>query len=169
MKSLIPLFCCLLFYSCERIEDINQQVLFQIEYSNAAWGVQHKIWLVDSSGVLTIYNLPTKWNHPDSNGYLSLIEMNENISQSGVFGCHVDKVNLKKYLNLLDEAKKGKLTDPETRMFDAGSVVFSGFLYDPKRDKYLQAILRQEGDVYIENKSTEAEEIYDWLKTLCIQ
>ena len=168
MKSLIPLICCLLFYSCEKIDEINQQILFQIEYSNAAWGTQHKIWLVDSSGILTSYNLPTKWNHPDDDGYLSLNEMNENISQSGVIGCNVDKSNLKKYFNLIDEAKKSQLTDPETQMYDAGTVVFSGFMYDPKREKYFQVIIRQEGDVYVENKSPEAKEIYNWLKTLCI-
>lgn len=169
MKSLFPLICCLLFYSCEKNEEINQQVLFQIEYSNAAWGIQHKIWLVDSSGVLSIYNLPEKWNQPDSHGFLSLIKMNENISQSAVFGCDVDKENLMKYFTLMDEAKKGQLTDPETRMYDAGCVVYSGFLYDSKRERYQQVILRQEGDVYIENKSAAAGEIYNWLKTLFIQ
>lgn len=167
MKSLIPLICCLLFYSCERIEEINQQILFQIEYSNAAWGTQHKIWLVDSSGVLTSYNLPTKWNHPDDDGCLSLSEMNENISQSGQLGCNVNKDNLFKYFNLIDEAKNGKIANPEQRMFDAGIVVYSGFLYNSKREIYKQIFIRQEGDIYIENQSEAAQEIYNWLKTLC--
>ena len=166
-NTLLILLCIFLFNACEKIKDIDQQVLFQIEYSNAAWGIQHTIRLIDSSGVFTTYDLPAKWNHPDAEGYLSLSAMFENISQPGQFGCNVDKGNLKKYFNLIDEAKKGKLTNPESRMFDAGIVVYSAFLYDSKKEMYLQVILRQEGDVYIENKSDAAEEIYNWLKTLC--
>ena len=88
-----------LFTGCEKIKDINQEVLFQIEYSNAAWGVQHKIWLIDSSGIVTTYNRPTKWNHPNAEGYMSLSEMNENISQSGEIRSSVERGNLKKYFN----------------------------------------------------------------------
>jgi hypothetical protein len=169
MKSLIPVFCCFLFYSCEKTEIVNQQVLFQIEYSNAAWGIQHKIWLVDSSAVLSVYNLPPKWNHPDQNGYLSLDEMNENISQVETFGCNIDKSDLQKYSSMIGEAKKGQLTGPERRMYDAGTSVFSGFIFDRKRERYQQVILLQEGDIYSENLSEAAKEIYTWLKTLCIQ
>lgn len=165
----ILLFCLGVFIisSCEKVPDINQQVLFQIEYSNYAWGSQHIIKLIDSSGVNTVWNNPARWNIPDSKGYISLSRMNENILQPGEIICVTDKRNLEKGFSLINEAKDGELTKPETRMFDAGIVVYSGYLYYPERKMYQQVFIRQTGDAYIENTSPAAKAIYFWLSTVC--
>jgi hypothetical protein len=168
MRKCLALFIgVLLITSCEKLQNVNQQILFQIEYSNAAWGIQHNVWLIDSSGVITTYNLPAKWNTPDTDGYISLSMMNENISQSGEKKCTITKADLRREFNLIDEAKNGILTKPETRMFDGGISIYSGYIYDSKREMYQQIIIRQVGDVYIENKSSAANEIYNWLRTIC--
>jgi len=44
-------------------------------------------------------------------------------------------------------------------MYDAGSATYSGFLYDSRKKRYKEILIRQTGDFYIENKSKEAGEI----------
>ncbi|MCJ7449769.1 MAG: hypothetical protein MUO72_19000 [Bacteroidales bacterium] len=163
----ILILCIALLTGCEKITDINQQILFQVEYMNAAWGPQHHVRLVDSSGIVTSYDLPVIWNHPNSNGYISLFKMNENIVQTGEIDCTINKNILKKYFNKLDEAEKGDISDPEHRMYDAGITIYSGFLYDSHKEMYKQVFIRQVGDMYIENESNDANDIYNWMITIC--
>jgi hypothetical protein len=58
------------------------------------------------------------------------------------------------------------MSDPEQQMYDAGIRTFSGYLYNAKDDTYREVLLKQTGDIYIENYSKEADRIYDWLKSL---
>lgn len=152
---------------CEKIKDYDQEVLFQVEYYNFAWGTQHSGYLVDSSGSVIRFNLPEHWNLPDENGYISASEMHENLSQLEEISCRIEAGTLKENYNRLLKAQKGEITDPEQRMFDAGSTTYSGFIFEPAGKRYRQVILRQEGDMYIENKSGDALQLYLWMKNIC--
>lgn len=142
---------------------INQQILFQVEYINGAWSFQHFGWLMDSSGNVRNYKLPEKWNFSDSAGYMSSADMSENFHQLDTVICKINKDTLQKYFYKLTNASTGKLTKPETQMYDAGSTLFSGYIYDLKSEKYKQILIKQIGDVYIENQSLEAKQIYNWM------
>jgi hypothetical protein len=60
-------------------------------------------------------------------------------------------------------ASEGQLSKPVNRMFDAGELTYSGYLYDSNNKKYKHILIRKDGDWSIENNSPEAEEIYRWL------
>jgi hypothetical protein len=162
--------CILLIMACEEKNDsfpgADQLVLFQREYINAAWGYAHSGFIVDSSGNLKPYKLPENWNYPDPEGYLSQADMNENFMQLGTVSSIIEKDLLLKYFGMLKGASKGKLSKPVNRMFDAGEITYSGFLYDSEKDRYRQVILRKDGDWVTENNSHEANEIYLWMKNL---
>ncbi|UCG28980.1 MAG: hypothetical protein JSV24_06360 [Bacteroidales bacterium] len=81
----------LLLSGCEKTEEYNQDVIFQIEYINRVWGCQHKGQIIDSSGNVKRFDLLATWHFPDKDGYLSLSEMNENPDQLGEIDCIADK------------------------------------------------------------------------------
>jgi len=157
----------MLLMGCEKIKEYNQEVLFKVEYINYAWDFQHHGKIIDLYGNVINFNVSTTWHFPDEDGYISLSDMNENIDQLGDIVCTVDKGILADNFNKLLKAKDGELTDPEHGMSDAGVTTYSGFLYYSRKKRYKEILIRRTGDYYIENKSKEAGEIYNWLQRLC--
>ena len=149
---------------CEKLAydltDLDQVVLFQKEFVNSAWGYHHNGFFIDTTGAVRVYDLPDSWNFPDSRGYISRDELHENLQMASVSECTVDKNELLLYYNLLFKAQTGTLSEPEQRMFDAGIVLYTGYIYDERRARYRQVLLRQEGDWYLENRSRDAKRIY---------
>jgi hypothetical protein len=159
-----------LITGCEKrdypLPDINQLILFQSEYINFAWVYVHSGILIDSSGNVRGYKLPKIWHFPDTAGYISLSDMNENIGQLDTSSFKIKKDTLLKYFNKLKNVAMSQMTKPVQVMADAGVHRYSGFLYDSKTKKYNEVLIRQSGDVYIENKSQDAKEIYNWMINL---
>jgi hypothetical protein len=170
-RQLLALFLLTILSSCKKehnsIPDIDQKVLFQREYINYAWSYQLNGWLIDSSGNVRSYNLPETWHFTDSEGFIYPDTMNSNLQQTEGTVCKVDKDTLLKYFAMLTQAAKGELTSPLMVTADAGSTIYSGFLYDSVSGKYRQIFIKEIGDIFVENKSKEANEIYNWMIRLC--
>jgi hypothetical protein len=81
----------------------------------------------------------------------------------------IDKATLLTYFSKLEKASNGKMSKPRQEMIDAGIIQLSGYLYQTDSKKYKQVIIRQIGDVAFENKSSEANEIYNWMTQLELQ
>ncbi len=168
MKSKIFYAVCIaLLMGCEKKNDsfpnASQLVLFQAEYINYALGYDHNGILIDSSGNVSHFKFPKNWHYPDTANYLSESDMNENIGQLDKASFTIEKDILLKYFNKLNGASEGQLSKPVNRMFDAGELTYSGYLYDSNNKKYKHVLIRRDGDWSIENNSPEAEEIYRWL------
>jgi len=161
-----------LLYSCEREETnrsngpIYQKVLFQYEYINYAWGKQHEGLLIDSSGDVHCYNLPQTWNFCDGYGSITASAMDENLAATDSICFRIDKAELVTMFDLIHNASKGPLTQPEHRMSDAGARIYSAYQYDPIHRTYKMFIIKQIGDFYIDNRSPEAALLYQWLRTI---
>jgi hypothetical protein len=168
MKRNLAILSVLLFLTaCEKIINDDQTALFEVQYINYAWGYQHSGSIIDASGDIREFHLPLSWNYPDSAGYISVADMEKNLAQLGEKSCTVNKYNLKNFTDKLIGAQKGKLTDPEHQMCDFGSLSYSGYIYEPGNNRYKHVLIRQTGDFYVENKSREASDIYDWLTNPC--
>jgi hypothetical protein len=63
-------------------------------------------------------------------------------------------------------ASNGIVTEPRSEMYDAGIAKYSAFVFDDKSEKYKQVMIKQTGDWFIDNKSPEANEIYNWMVKL---
>jgi hypothetical protein len=165
MKSiLIVAISTLLLSSCEKIHDYDNNTIFLVEYSNRAWVIQHSGTLIDSTGNVMTFNLPTTWNNPDEIGFISLEDMRENLTQMEEILCTVSRNDFAKYSSKLMKAKNGTLSDPKNEMADAGTVQYSGFLFDPDNNRYKKILIKQTGDWAIDNSSKEAKALYEWLK-----
>ena len=59
----------------------NQQILFQYEYVNYAWGYQHNGFIIDNEGKILTYNNPENWNFREKESNLTEAQVAENISK----------------------------------------------------------------------------------------
>ncbi len=141
----------------------GQEIYFKVESINYAWVYHHAGNMIDSSGSVRGYNLPENWNWPDSLGYIANSKMKENIGQLDTIFTRIDRDTLEKYINKIYKASKGPITKPVSQMSDAGTTRFSAFLYDSNSKIYREVLIKQTGDVFIDNKSSEANQIYNWM------
>ena len=167
IRNLAIFFVLIIFAGCEVINDLHPTALFEIQYVNYAWGYQHSGSIIDASGDVREFDLPSVWNYPDSEGYISKADMDENLAQLGEITCTVNQRDLVYYSDKLANAQNGKLTTPEHKMCDFGSLSYSGYIYEPGKNRYRHVLIRQTGDFYVANKSREASDIYQWLTHPC--
>ena len=144
----------------------NQLIIFQMEYINAAWGYQHNGYLIDSSGNVYTYSLPKKWTFCDSTRSLSETDMLSNLSETDSISYKIDKQELHAKLLLLGPALKGTLSAPRHEMCDAGIASFNVYTYDAARTMYKQILLKQWGDIMIDNSSPAADSICAWMNKI---
>ena len=170
-KTFLILLSFMILFGCRKEKYLTtpietKGILFQYEYLNYAWGYSHQGYLIDSAGYVHGYKLPVKWNFPDSTRFLSLSQMNENLSQTDTVFFQVPKTELEIYKSKIQSAAKGLLTKPVNEMYDAGSSSFYGFIYDSNAKKYKRFLINQTGDWEIENQSEAAKTIYNWLLSI---
>jgi hypothetical protein len=152
---------------CEKLADNQPEAVFLCQYVNYAWGYQNSGFIIDTGGNLRNFNLPGTWNYPDSEGYLSEAEMEENLAGIEEVSCTVSSYDMEYYSHKLLKAQEGKITAPEHRMYDAGTTTWAGYLYEPRKNRYRYVFVRQWGDFYSENLSRDAADIYEWLEHPC--
>ena len=165
MKAAIVFIICVILLGCEKEKFLagDKSFLFISEYYNYAWGFQHWGWVIDNKGKLRTFKLPEKWHDVDKDGYLTEAEMLENYAQTDLSSVTIDSKELNAKVLQLYMAAGGKLSDPKSEMFDAGIVTYSGFIYVSKIGKYKRILLKQTGDIYIENQSQPAKDLYNWM------
>lgn len=160
---LLVLFALL---SCDDdVKITNQRVFFEVHYINEAWGYANYGVLIDSLGNVSSFNLTAEshWNYPDSLGNISRVDMNENFALCDSVVHNISNDSLQHYVNMIDNAAKGKVTGPAYEMADAGIKQYFAYVYDAKSDSYKQIMLYQWGDVKVENNAPAAAVLTEWL------
>lgn len=166
IKSFLLLIPILLT-SCEKKDELfpnaNQQILFQVDYVNYAWGYSHNGIVIDSSGNVRYFKFPQKWHYSDTASYLTESDMNENFQQLDTVFITLDKNTVLKYFGMLKNVSEGQLSKPYNRMFDAGETTYSGYIFNSNAKIYKHVLVKKHGDWSIDNNSAEAEDIFNWL------
>src|SRR5665647_965932 len=156
IRSLIIFFLLLFLTACEKINDLHPTALFEVQYINYAWGYQHSGSIIDASGDVREFDLPSVWNFPDTAGYISKADMEENLAQLGEITCTFNKRDLGYYSDKLANAQKGKLTTPEHQMCDFGSLSYSGFIYEPGKNRYRYVLIRPVSYTHLRAHETDS-------------
>jgi len=171
--STLFFFVFLIISACSKennaIPELNQEVLFQFEFANYAWIPEHGGFLIDSSGNVRNFNMPENWHYADSNGWISENDMKENLLNSQSTSLTINKDTLIYYYTMIWKASKGEISKPRQVANDKGSTTISGFIYDNGTKKYKEIVIRQFGDIEVENNSQAASGIYNWLINLYSQ
>lgn len=147
----------------------SQKVLFHFEQSNFAWGRFQKGWFIDDEGYVRAYQQPSTWNYPDSMGFLSKSDMDENLAFADSVCFKVDDKVLVEHVKLIGKASEGKLSEMVNEMCDFGSIVYYCYKYDSKKQRYQTFLLDMRGDNRQFNNASESKNLYDWLLKLNTQ
>jgi hypothetical protein len=166
---ILILFLMGLISCTEEIPALKQKIYFEKHYVNMAWIPQSTGFLIDSTGSVLQFNwieVSHVWYDPDSTGTVSSTNMDKNISYCQIAGYHINADTLKHYVAKITEASKGRISDPQHVMADAGTTTYSAFIFDQKTNRYKQVLIKTEGDIFTTNSAPEANEIYNWLKRI---
>ena len=156
-----------LFSSCSS-ENIlfTEQVLFEVHYTNYAWGYSENGYLIDSTGTIHSFDLSKKtykWNYKDDNGYISKDGMRNNLLHCDSVVGKVAADSLQYFRDKINGASRGKISDPVGAMADFGQIRYSAYIYDRNQQRYKEVLIQLYGDMMSDNNSAEAKQLYEWL------
>ena len=168
MKNLKLLFVFTLFisaFSCRETDDVffpaTDEIVFQSEYINYAWGKQHYGFIITSDGTKYSYDNPDNWIFPEDSQIKA-----EDFAANLVSCTNEGKVDLTKFnrmKTLVLKVDETKLSKGQNVMADAGSENYSFHVKDANKGTYRHITLVTRGDWFQENTDDDAKEIANWL------
>ncbi|SDF42725.1 hypothetical protein SAMN04487996_110272 [Dyadobacter soli] len=145
------------------VVDNDQEVYFEIHYTNQAWGNQFKGFLIDKQGQVRTYDKPASWNDIELTQTLSKEQMEANAAQTTVSSTKIGSADLVQYMELAGKITGENLSKPVNGGADLGLTRFYSYTYDAGKKTYSHTLLRQTGNVIIHNQDANAKEVADWL------
>ncbi len=139
---------------------------YTLDYRNWAWGYKHNGWMMDAEGNVLSFDLPAKWNDPDSLGYISEAALLENLSYCGKKVAKETKRKIYQNNQLIEGAAKGNVSLQDGGARDMGTSTYICYRYDAARKLYKKITLKMEGDIEAVNESDDAAKIVKWMKKL---
>lgn len=153
--------------ACKKEHNISdkQQILFQYDYHNNAWGSQHNGFLIDNNGNILLYNNPKDWNYPD-NLLLELTEeqVNENIKKCELSKTKIPKEELHKYTNFIRNISSSQVSAKRNISNDAGTTEFNCYQYSESTGTYKIHLIKMEGDFTCENLNFYSKKVTNWMR-----
>ncbi|GGM90794.1 hypothetical protein GCM10010967_24840 [Dyadobacter beijingensis] len=169
IKRILPIlfFSILAAGSMSCSDDVTlaneQEVYFEVHYSNQAWGKQFRGFLIDKEGQVRTYDMPAGWNDADVKPTFTKDEMEGNLSKTKISSTKIASAELDKNISAAQKITGDNFSKPVNGGADMGLVRFYAYSYDANNRTYRSVLLRQTGDVIINNLDTNAKEVADWL------
>lgn len=166
-------FVCLLVLLVHSCNDrtappqAQQQILYEVESVNFAYGYQHRGYYIDLRGAVHSYNFKGTgevWRD-SAGGTFSEQTLMKKFSHHDSLLVMADRDSLLWSYGLVKEALNGTTTDTIKAGADRGSVFYNVYVYDPGVGMYQRVTLREEGDWSFHNQSPGAMQLVDWLKS----
>jgi len=156
------------FVSCQKNYVISdkQEILFQFDYVNYAWGFQHNGFIINSEGDILSYNNPEEWNFPDNDLMLNKMQVEENISKCILTGKKIDKEELHKYTNYINNIASSKVTALKNVAADAGSLKYVCYQFSESTLTYKGYLIKMEGDFTCENLNYYSKKVVAWMHNI---
>jgi hypothetical protein len=165
---LSTLFCIALVACCLGCSDDEvpisdeQEILFEVNYVNYAWGYQNNGILIDKQGRIRTYDKPKDWKFA-ALGPLTVAEMDENLSKTTISKVTIPPAELAQYVNLLKKVSDDDFSNPVNRGADMGGSSFYIYHFDPGSKVYTTVLLQSTGDMDTFNLDPDAKKISEWL------
>lgn len=168
ISSLVFIFILFSSAGCKKNSVISheQEILFQFEYVNYAWGYQHNGFIINSKGEILVYNNPDHWNFPDNNFNLTADQVTENLSACTATGKKISPEELQKYTGYIKNIASSRVTAPKNEGADAGSLEFICYQFSENTLSYKGYIIKMEGDYTCENLNFYSKKVTAWLKDI---
>lgn len=164
----IILFACLPFPACKKGQVANhqQELLFQMDYVNYAWGYQHNGYIIDGEGNVLEYDNPQNWNFPDNNFMLTQAQVEENLGMCRKTSMRIPAEELQKYSGFIRNIASSKVTAPKNAGADEGSAEFICYQIMPGGSAYKGYLVKMEGDYTCENLNFYSKKVALWMKDI---
>jgi len=168
IKLLTILIITVSLIGCQKdyIVNAGQEILFQQEYINYAWGYAHYGFIIDSGGNILTFDKPEKWNFPDKDNKLSDRQVKQNLASCTLTGKKISKTDLHKYINYIDNISSSKITSPKNVGADMGSLVYYCYQFSENSSTYKATKIKMEGDYECENLNYYSKKVVDWMKDI---
>lgn len=144
----------------------KQEILFQFEYINYAWGYHHMGFIIENNGNILTYDNPENWNFPDNDIVISAAQVDENLSKCKVSDIKVSGDELRKYSNYIKNIASSKVTALKNVAADAGSTQYICFQFSEDNLSYRGTLIKMEGDFTCENLNFYSKKVAAWLKAI---
>lgn len=144
----------------------EQEILFQMDYVNYAWGYQHYGFMIDNEGRILVYDNPDKWNFTDENYVLTADQVAENISMCRISAERIPEEELKKFASYIENIASSKVTAIRNTGADAGIMQIICFRYSGKSPAYRGYLIKSEGDISAENLNFFSKKVIAWLREI---
>ncbi|HLN55395.1 MAG TPA: hypothetical protein VK207_05350 [Bacteroidales bacterium] len=150
----------------EPIISHDQEILFQMDYVNYAWGFQHYGFMIDNLGRILTYDNPDKWNFPDNNFILTEDQVDQNISMCRISGEKISREELGKFSSYIDKISSSKITAMRNTGADAGTLQYICFSYSENSHMYKGVLVKSEGDFSAENLNFHSKKVVAWMRSI---
>lgn len=171
MRKILIICLLMLYQGCitspetPNKSSIEQRFLFEVMYSNYAWGFQLRGMSIDNQGRVYQYDHSHEAWQPSNPGYYTEEELRRKFESNKEFVETVDDEVLQEMYALIKPASEGSLSKPVNRCADAGTTAYLAYLFDSKANAYKPVLLYQAGDWAQKNLSGSARVLYEWLFT----
>ncbi len=169
MKTILSILILTLAFSLGACSDDSEQIAtgqniyFEVNYVNFAWGKQFKGILIDKDGKIRTYDKPTKWNIVSEKTELSVSQMEENIASATLSEKTVSLSELKENIARISTIVPGNFSKPVNGGADRGTTSFFAYRYDEARSVYIPVLLGETGDLEVSSMDKSSTEISAWL------
>lgn len=140
----------------------DQEVFFEVNYVNYAWGFQNNGFLIDKMGRVRTFDKPKDWKFAEP-GPLTTAEMDERLAKTTVAKYTVPANELAQYIKKMKRVSDKDFTELSNRGADMGARGYYVYRYDSGSKMYHAVLLQSVGDNEIYNKDSDAKEIAEWL------
>lgn len=140
----------------------DQNVVFEVNYSNSAWFKQFKGFLIDRNGLVKTYDNPVSWNPVKENQEVTAGQMQENLLHTSESPFKVPVQQMEQYITKAGHVLSN-YSKPARIGADHGIIRYYAYLYNSKKQAYTPVLLAQTGDTEIYNTDENAAEIFEWL------
>lgn len=167
-KILLMILIGLILTGCGKnfILSDDQEVLFQYEYQNNAWGAQHEGYFIDKEGNVLKYKSPEEWNHPDNDLIIYLDQLSENLDRCSIAETVIPEAELEKYSRYISNISSSKISAPKQSGADMGSHRYICYKYDETFKVYKGFLIKLEGDITRENLNFYSKKVVSWMKDI---
>lgn len=142
------------------------KVLFEVNYTNFAWGYAHRGMYIDNTGRIYTYEWPM--NGPncknDTGSAFTEAQLMEHFAPGSRFIGTVSSDTLAMMRSLMADASRGYFSDTTMTAADAGGTESRLYLYDASTKIYRPTALRLRGDYSFDNLSPSATLLADILE-----
>jgi hypothetical protein len=168
LKAIFLISIYYLSVSCEEtyIVSKSQKILFQVEYVNNIEVYEHWGYFIDVNGNIYSYNLPEKWNFPGEDQTLSEKEAMENLAASKLTDTKIQKAELQKYVNYIDNIAASKVTMSKSKSTLEGTLSYYCYQYSENSSSYKRTIIKTKGHSKCENLNFYSKKVVLWMNEI---